>query len=261
VAPIIAFDLLALIASVSTGCEEARAQYRALELEEALATASAVLVSDASRPLACLEVKALVHLILNQDEDAKAALVEIFERSPDHEVDDPSLSPGTRETISAIRESVRPLEAKVSASWIIHESLRMDVLLEGGLRDAARVRFRAEALPAGEVRQGEVMLLGRAATATVGIPGEAPADRLRVEGQVLDRMGRVLHPFSADLLLPARPASSSQVVEVERGGVPWPVWVAIVAAAVIGAGVTIGVVAQPGKPDADGTAGRFPVDP
>jgi hypothetical protein len=261
VAAIIALDLMVLLSAIPAGCEKARAEYQSLALEEALQTAGDVLAADRLRPLACLEVKALVHLILNQDEDAKAALVEIFERSPDHEVDDPSLSPATREAIESIRESVRPLEARVSAGWIIHESLRMDLFLAGGLRDAARVRYRTEALPAEEVREGEVALLGRAATATITVSPLSDAERLRIDGQVLDRVGRVLHQFSSELALPVRPPSSAQVVEVEKGGVPWPVWVAIVAAAVIGAGVTIGVVAQPSKPDADGTLGRIGVDP
>ena len=260
-APIIALDLLALLAAAPDGCEQARTEYQSLQLEEALLTASDVLQKDSTRPLDCLEVKALVHLILNQDEDAKAALIEIFERAPDHQVDDPSLSPAARETIEGIRESVRPLQAKVSAAWIIHESLRMDVLLEGGLRNATRVRYRTEALPAEEAKEGEVALAGRAATATVTVSPLAQADRLRIQGQVLDQYGRVLHQFSSEMLLPPRPQTNAQVVEVESGGVPWPVWVAIAGAAVIGAGITIGLTVPPDKPNPEGTAGRFSVDP
>ena len=253
--PIIALDLLVLTAVAAPSCEEARAQYQALALEEALAIATSVLDADQARPLPCLEVKALVHLILNQDEDAKAALVEIFERSPDHAVDDPSLSPATREAIEGIRESVRPLEAKVSAAWIFRESLRMDVVLQGGLRNAARVRYRTEAMPAGEAREGEVLLLGRAATATVAVSADAQADLLRINGQVLDGVGRVLHQFSSEMLLPLRPQANTQIVEVESGGVHWAVWVGIVAAVVVGAGITIGLTVPPDKPNCTGTAG------
>ncbi len=65
---------------------------------------------------------------------------------------------------------------------------------------------------------------------------------------MLDRVGRVLHQYTTELLLSPRPDPSTQVVEVDSGGVPWPVWVAI-GAAVVGAGVTIGFLAQPNRPD------------
>jgi hypothetical protein len=234
------------VAPLENPCASARAQYEALALEEALQTASDGLVSG--RPLPCLEVKALVHLVLNQMEEAKATLVELFERAPDHRVEDPSLSPAMKEAIDEIQASLEPLAARVSARWLVHESLRIDVLLEGGLRDATKVRYRTEAAPASEVREGEVALAGRAATATVAVSAGAQVGQLRVSGQVLSREGRVLHQFSAEMLIPARPLANERVVEVDSGPVLWPLWVGL-AAVIVGAGITVAILAPPDVPD------------
>lgn len=251
---------LALLLLAQPGpCSGARGQYEALALEEALLAASQILEKDASRPLECLEVKALVHLVLNQPDDAKSALSELFERAPDHRVDDPSLSPAMRETIEAVRASVRPLAVRASARWLIHEAVRLDLLLEGGLRDATRVRWETEVLPGAERKVGEVRLAGRAATATVAVASDAEASQLRLTGQVLNDVGHVLHQFSSELLLAPRPASTERVVEVETAPTLWPIWLAV-GVAVVAGGVAIGFLAQPDLPDGpDESVGRTKV--
>jgi hypothetical protein len=81
-----------------------------------------------------------------------------------------------------------------------------------------------------------------------------------VSGQVLDRVGRVLHQFSSDLALSARPQANVEIVEVEKDSLSWLIWVSIIGAAVIGGGIAIGVIAQRDLPDVpEGGLGRTPL--
>lgn len=235
-------------------CETARHRYEALAFEEALGQAEAGLAEDPGA-VGCLEVEALVLLASGRPEEARAVLTTLFEVAPDHAVTDPSLSPSTRALIDQVREAVRPLSARVAARWIVHSSLRLDVRLEGGLRDAARVRYRARVEPAAHETSGEVALVGPAATATVAVPRRIEASTLLVDGEVVDAAGRRVIPFSSQLLLPERPPEEGVVEVVEEGGAPWWLWVALGVVAVGGA-VTAVVVAQPDEPDATGTLGR-----
>jgi hypothetical protein len=122
-------------------CAHARAEYEELSFEEALQSAERELASDPDRPLACLEVKALVLIVLNRLDEGREVLKELFARQPDIPLEDPSLSPAQRENIESLRENLRPMSAKAKARWVSHDALRVDVLLSGGLRDAARVRY------------------------------------------------------------------------------------------------------------------------
>lgn len=236
-------------------CAPARADWEALSFEEALAGASLVLERDPSRPLECLEVKALAAIVLGRGEVARIALGELFERAPDHPVHDPSLSPAQRADIEVIRESVRPLHATVRPRWLIHDALRVDVALQGGLRDASRVRLRVQLGPSEQPAMVE--LDGRVATATVSVPASLDEARVRVTGQVLTALERVVHQFETELLLPPRPPPP-EVVVVDGGGLPWFVWTGLGLVAA-GASAVIVVLAQPDLPDASRTAGRVEV--
>lgn len=240
-------------------CLVARHQYEALALEDALDTAERGLAAASAVP-ACLEVQALAQLALGRTEAARATLTTLFEVAPDHQVEDPSLAPSTRALIEGVREEVRPLSATVAGRWVVATALRLDVALEGGLRGARRVRFRGQVQPDAHPITGEVPLVGRAATATVTVPAGVRAETLSLSGEALDEAGRVVVPFSSQILLPGRPAPELVVVapppaEGGEGGIPWWVWVAagVVAAGAVGTAV---VVSQPRLPNADGTVGR-----
>jgi hypothetical protein len=250
--PLIPLALLGAAAD-EAACTEARALYEALSIEPALALAESRLSQGPDRPLACVEVAALALMVSGRLDEARARLTELFERDPDHVLEDPSLPPALRRSIEQIRDEVRPLQSHLTARWLIHESLRLDVALEGGLRDATLVRYRAVVGPAGAELVGELPLVGRAATGTIAVGAEVEARTLRVSGQIVGRSGRVLHQLSSEMLLPERPATRDQVVV--ESGVPWWIWV-VVGAVTIGAAVTVAVVAQPDLPDAKGTFGR-----
>ncbi len=255
--------VLALLWAVPPNpCERAQQSYQSLSLEKALSLTKSELSRNTARPLLCLDVRARTLIVSGRLEEAREVLEELFERSADYEVHDPSFSPGLLATIQRIREEVRPLEVSVQARWLIHESLQLEVLLKGGLRGATRVRFKTEALPSHGRGSFALPLVGRAATATVAVATHEPISRLIVSGQVLDGVDRVVQQFSAQILLGARPkpkAGERVIVEVQRGGVPWPVWVGIGVAAVA-SGVIIGILAQPDLPDTDGTIGRVRID-
>lgn len=242
-----------LVAAEDPACAAARAQYEALSVESALATAEERLKAGAERPLPCVEVSALSLLVSGRLEEARARLTELFEREPSRAILDPSLPPALRRTIEQIREEVRPLESRLSARWLIHESLRLDVALDGGLRDAQLVRYTGTFGPEEIQVSGELPLVGRGATGTIAVAADTDARTLRIRGQVVGKSGRVLHQLSAELLLPERPASKDKVIV--EGGTPWWIWV-VVGAVTIGAAVSVAVIAQPSLPDAKGTFGR-----
>lgn len=249
---------LLLVVAQTPSCADAEDQYRALDLEKALATAEQALAADPARPLPCLQTAALALLVLGRTEEARARLVELFERAPDHRIEDASLAPAMRELIEQTRASLAPLSARVTARWIVHESLRIDFALDGGLRGARSVRFETALAPQGGTMTGKVDLEGRAATATVAVPVRADAKTMTVNGRVVDDLGREVHQFSSQILLPERPANGAEVVEVSAG-TPWWVW-GLVGAAVVGSAVTVAVIAQPGTVDTPGQSlGRIEV--
>jgi hypothetical protein len=246
-----ALFLLASQAPTATPtCALAERQYQALDLDKALATAVAVLEHSPERPLECLEISALALLVLGRTEEAKGALVELFERAPDRSIRDESLAPATRALIEQTRAELVPLAARVTARWIVHESLRVDFALDGGLRGARSIRFDTTVGPGGETSSDKVDLEGRAATATVTVAAGVDAKTMAVAGRVTDALGREVHQFSSQILLPDRPDSSEQIVEVESGPAWW-IW-AVVGAVVVGSAVTVAVVAQPTLPEPAG---------
>lgn len=249
---------LVLVGQTPDGCAAARAQYEALDVEAALNAAQAVVENDPARPLACLEVEALALLVLGRREEARAVLTEMFERDPRRPIEDKSLAPSVQRFIEEIREQLLPLRARVAARWIVHESLRLDVALDGGLRGADEVRYDAHFGPEGGFTSGRIQLAGRAATATVTVPS-MDVRTVRVDGRVVDRLGREVHQFSSELLLPTRPNAKGVVVEVDSGPAWW-VW-ALVGTAVVGSAVAVAFVAQPDLPSADGTLGRAEAPP
>lgn len=232
-------------------CEAARADYEALSLESALEKSDAVLSLSRDRPTECLEVKALSLLLLGRSDESRGVLQELFSREIEHVVADSALAPAQRTVIEEARESVRPMRATVKARWLVHDLLRLDVVLSGGLRDATDVRYELE-LPGAIRSEGTVSFVGRVATATASIPAGIEVATLSLSGRVLDRRQRTLHAFDNEMLLPARPPAVR--AEVEDGGVPWIVWVGI-GAGVIGASVAIALLAQPGGPACAMTAG------
>jgi hypothetical protein len=251
--------LAGLVLSVpAPGCARARALYESLDLEKAVEVAQTEAAKNGDP--ACLEVKALALLVLGQMDGARAALEDLFAKAPDYAIDDPSLSPALKDTIRAVRESVRSLTASVRANWLIHESVRLDVLLDGGLRDATKVRYTAETSPAAERHSGEIRLLGRAATATVAVVTPAEVTKLHVSGAVLNDADRILARFDSELGLPGRPvAREEKVIEVDSGP-GWPLWLGVALAAV-GAAAAVVILAQPHLPDTGGTVGRVNVNP
>lgn len=261
VGPILA--LLAALASAAPAapvdCARARADYDGLALEDALLHADDVLGRDPERPLPCLEVKALSLLVLGRLDEARATFRELFARDPERTIFDPGLSPAQRGTVEEAREHARPLAASVQARWLGPDALRLDVALSGGLRGASRVRWRAELLPGGGAPSGEVVLVGRVATATASV-GALEVAHVALAGEVLGAGAEVLLSFSSDLLLSERPLRPEPPI-VERGGPPWYLWAGLAAAAAIGGGVAIALLAAPKLPDASGTAGRGALDP
>lgn len=242
--------VLALAAQPSTACATARAEYEALDLERSIQTAHGVLSEDSSRPLECLEVVALASMVLGRREEARGVLTEIFERDPGRRIQDASLAPSMREFIERIRAMLVPLDARVFARWIVHDSLRLDFALDGGLRGAHAVRYSATFDPDGGSTSGGVDLEGRAATATVTV-SRVDVRTVRIVGRVVDALDREVHRFSSEILLPERPPPSDVVVKVESEPVSWVVW-ALVGAAVVGSGIAVAAVAQPDLPEGVG---------
>ncbi len=239
---------LVLAAQAADGCASARRQYEGLELEAALRTAQETVAADTSRPLACLEVEALALIVLGRREESRGVLTELFERDPGRRIEDASLAPSMQRFIEQTRAELLPITARVSARWIVFESLRLDVALDGGLRGASAVRYDVHFAPEGGDAKGRVALEGRAATATIAV-ARADVRTVRVNGRVVDDLGREVHQFSSELLLPERPNANEVVVEVDSGGTPWWIW-ALVGTAVVGSAVAVAVVAQPDVPAA-----------
>ena len=188
------------------------------------------------------------------------AWYELFSRDPERRVGDPSLSPATRAIIESIRDGARPLSADVKVRWLSYASLRVDILLQGGLRNATHVAWTSETRPHLEVRRGTVALAGRAATATVAV--EVPrVDRMSLVAEAREDTGRRVLSFTRDLVLPRRPAAPEpelRVVEVPAGGTSWWWWVAL-GAVVVGGALTAWAVASPGDPDLGDGVGGFEV--
>jgi hypothetical protein len=249
---------LAMIAGIAP-CDAARAHYQALSLEAALTAAEAELQANRDRPLECLEVAALALIVEGRHEDAKARFTELFEREPDRVIEDPALPPAVRANIERIREDVRPMSARSSVRWLVHESLRLDVVLSGGLRDATSVRYTTRLGAAGPEMKAELPLVGRVATGTIAVGPDVDSRLLALSGQVIGRSGRVLHQFSSEMLLVGRPAAKTAVVVED--GIPWWTWV-VVGGIAIGSAAAVLVIAQPSAPDPErGALGRGSVDP
>lgn len=246
-----------LAATAPASCEAARADYESLSLEAALEKAEAELAKSAERRPECLEVKALSLMVMGRTDEARAAFRDLFSREIDHLVADRSLAPSQRELIEDVRESVRPMRATVKAQWLVHDLLRLDVVLGGGLRGATHLRYELELKPEGTKQTGTIALIGRVATATAAIPKDTAAGTLALAGRVLDQRDRVIHTFENESILPARPPPPDRV-EGDGAGVPWFVWVGI-GAGVIGASVAIAVLAQPSGPDCGSTAGCYQI--
>jgi hypothetical protein len=246
--------LSALLVAVPD-CAEARNHYESLDLERAVEIAEAALDRGKERPLLCLEVRGLGLLVLGRPDEARESFVELFTKDPSYPIRDPSLSPSMTESIEAIRESVTPMSVSVRARWLVHESMRLDLFVEGGLRGARRVRYRTVTAPSEERYEGVIDLLGRSATATIAVTPGIDVARLSVSGSVLDARGRPLHEISSEILLSERPPPNE--VLVESGGVGWPVWLGAGAAA-IAATVAIVILAQPDLPS-PGPQGRVKV--
>ncbi len=245
-------------------CESARTLYKDLSFDKAQNEIDRWLKTP-ERPLDCLEVLGLMKLVSEQQEAATAAFTELFERAPDYTVQEASLTPTQEGLIARIKAQAQPLQVSVRARWLYHEAVRLSVQLKGGLRGAHKIRFRTQRIPEEvSLSAGEMSLIGRVGSATVAVPARVPMQRMRMSGQVLDRLGRSVHPFSAELLLVERPAPVQGAVVIktqERSSMPWYLWVVIgvASAGAIAAGVTAGVLAQPDLPNPEGV-GRTTVD-
>jgi len=234
-------------------CEDARRLHEALSPERALEMADHTLGLDRSRPLECLEVRALALLVLGRGEDARGVFAELFSRDPDRHIDDPSLSPQMWLLIEAARDASRPLLAQVSARWLNPARLRLDIGLDGALRGARAVRWRA--VGGGLAFDGVSPLIGRSATATIAVGTEVALDALGVSGSVVAAGGAMISQLSADVLLGARPLPVIAVDEDD--GVRWWLWggllVVVAAAATTASAVAL---SSPEPPDTNGTIGR-----
>lgn len=244
--------------SMAGPCTTARHAYEALDLDAALQRAELGLHGDAGAQQ-CLEVRGLVLLALGRTEEATATLSTLFEVSPDYAVDARGLAPSTRNLIEGIREEVRPLEVRVRPRWILRETLMIDMGLQGGLRGAARVRYRLKLGPVGLETRSELPLIGASVTATVHVPSALHASTLELTGEVLDEVGRRVTTFSSQQVLqqrpaPERPASSPAAPPEVSASLPWWLWV-VAGAVVVGGAVTAVVLVSPDTPDASGTLG------
>lgn len=247
-----------LFATAPTGaCEAARAEYESLSLESALEKAELELGANLDRPVECLEVKALALMVLGRSDEARSAFQDLFARDIDHVVSDRSLSPAQQQQIEEVREGVRPIRTSVKARWLVHDLLRLDVIVGGGLRGASGVRYELELRPEGAKQSGMVSLVGRIATATAAIPADANVATLVMSGRVIDAKDRTLHAFDTESILPPRPPPPERVGG-DEGGIPWFVWAGI-GASMIGGAVAIAILAQPGHPDFGKSAGGVEV--
>lgn len=230
-------------------CGAARVHYESLAFREALAAV------DRASPLApsCLEVRALVLMALGRQREAETTLWSLFARWPDHPVDQRALSPSDRAFIDRIRADARPLSIKLGVEWQTNTALRLRFELQGGLRGADRLRYRARLGPTEAL--GRAPIVDRVATAVLDAPSTSTDDGLRLQLGVLDRVGRIVHEQALRATLPPRPTPA---VADDDDGWPWWVW-AVGAAVVVGATVTTVVLVQPGAPDASGTLGRVEV--
>jgi len=231
-----------------------------MEPERAIEAANGVITKRELAPLGCLEVKALALLVIGQLDEAKRTFEALFAIDASYPIRDPSLSPAMRDTIEQVRASSAAMTAKVGARWLIHDSLRLDVVLDGGLRGAKRIRYSTFTTPGDERSSGEMVLVGRVGTATVAVLSPGEITSIAVSGVVLADRDRVVHEFSSKVPLVGRPAPPKpKEVVVEVGdGIPWWVWL-IAGVGAAGAGVTIGVLAQPSLPGTDGTVGRVEI--
>lgn len=225
-------------------CESARAEYDTLSLEAALEHADAALAKSSDRPLECLEVKALSLMLLGRNDEARAALTELFRRDVAYLISDRSLAPAQQQLIEQARESARPMRATVNARWLGPEMLRLDVVLAGDLQNASDLRYTV-VFPNTTSTRGVVPLTGREAVVTAQIPLALALASVSISAQVIDPKEQVLYSFEHELLVPARP--SAPLAGADEGGVPWLVWVGI-GAGVIAASVAIAVLAQPSAP-------------
>jgi hypothetical protein len=251
--PVVVSIIAAVVlgAASTSACESARAEYEALSLESALDKAEAELAASREQPIDCLEVKALSLMVLGRLDEARAVFAELFARDVEHIIRDRSLSPAQLQAIEEIREKKRPISATVKARWLVHELLRLDVVLSGGIREASHVEYEIDLGEFDTKTRGVVPLVGRVATATASIPAEIEVGSLVMSGRVIDRGENLIHRFEKEMILPARPAPPPRV-EGDDGGAPWFLWAAI-GAGLIGATVAIAVLAQPRGPDcADG---------
>lgn len=239
-------------------CDDARNHYEALSPERALDVAQATLARDGERPLECLEIRALALLVMGRREDARAAFAELFERDPARIIDDPSLSPPLAALIEAEREAARPLAAQVRVSWASSAALRLDVVLDGGLRGARAIRWQVAGGPGALAAAGQAELVGRVATATVAVGAELDVARLGVRGAVVGGGQQLLHRFEHETLLGPRPLPRDDDGD-EGLGWGWLVIGGLIAGAAA-ASVSIAVLAQPERPDTGGTIGRVDVD-
>jgi hypothetical protein len=252
IALVVAVAALHAAAPGKDPCADARSAYESLSLERAVEIADAALQKN-PQLLKCLEVKALALLVLGQGDTAKSALQELFTQSPDYKIDDPSLSPALHDTITQIREAVRPIQARVTVRWLIREEMRIDFVLEGGIRDATKIRYSVETDPTVERHSGEVTLLGRVGTATVAAGTKSEIQKARVSGSVLNDDNKLVTRFEKEVLVTDRPPAPSP--DVADNGITWPIWVGI-GLAVVGGAVAIAIFAQPRLPDTAGTSGR-----
>ena len=241
-----------IVASSST-CAAARAHYEGLAFEAALAATAA----DTPLPPACAEVRGLVLLALGRRGEAEAVFRRLFERHPRHPVDVRALAPSDRSFIDRVRAQAEPMALDVSAGWLVHTTVRLEVRVKGGLQGAARVRF--EGSVAGSPASGVVDLVGRVATTTVTVAPGAFTEPLALMVTVEAGSGRKVYAQQVVRPLPARPPPPPiRTVQAESDGVPWWVWT-LIGVGVVGAVVTTVVVVQPDDPDADGTLGRIRV--
>lgn len=132
-------SIMGLLAFASaTTCEAARAQYEDLAFEAALKT-----VEGARSDPVCLEVRALVLLAMDRRTDARSTLLALFEKHPNHPVDLRALAPSDRTFIERVRAARRPMAVESVAEWLVHSTLRLQFIVQGGLRRARRVEYRA----------------------------------------------------------------------------------------------------------------------
>lgn len=249
--------VLTLLITQVDPCVDAQNHYKNLDIEKAVAIAAGASATSANALPLCLEVQALSHIVMGQVDRAIATLKTLFRYDPNYLIDDPTLSPSMRDVIASARSASAALKEQLSAAWISHHAIRLEIAFEGALPKKSRVRYTARFPQSGETQRAAVNLVGSVATATIVVLGEEELHTLEVNGIVRTSQGLTIHEFVKSVPLDFRP--KLPVVRTEAWHQSWWFWTSV-ALAVVGGSTAATVYAVDKRThDTSGTLGRMEI--